>query len=150
MMWTVNETPDPCTRLARVTERWGTMEIIFTVTKDCLFFQPWTTRGKKTLRFYLQDEVWWEKRNVFYISKANKNGSVPGDMLVWDKLPLTPMDFSGHIQLEMDYSIFRREPLPFPLSASPTRCSLSVRLIKKNQTVSGCFADGTVSPLLSY
>lgn len=92
---------------------------------------------KKTLRSYLQDEAWWEKRNVSYISKANKNGSVPGDMLVWDKLPLTLMDFSGHIQLEMDYSIFRREPLPFPLPASPRRHPLWVRLVRKTQQSQG-------------
>lgn len=83
----------------------------------------------------------WGKRNVSYLSKANKNGSVLGDMLVWDKLPLTPWIFQVTFNWKWTIQFSGGSLLPFPLPASPTRHPQWVCLVreKKTKQVSGCF-----------
>lgn len=85
-------------------------------------------RGESPLLF-----ARWGKRNVSYISKANKNGSVFGDMLVWDKLPLTPWIFQVTFNWKWTIQFSSGSLLPFPLPASPTRHPQWVCLVRKKK-----------------
>lgn len=131
MIWRVNEAPDPRARKACDTKRKETMKTILTLVEECLFFNPGQQgeKKKKTPLLFAR----WGKRNVSYISKANKNGSVLGDMLVWDKLPLTPWIFQVTFNWKWTIQFSGGSLLPFPLPASPTRHPQWLCLVRKKK-----------------